>query len=70
VSNDIFEKLANAVVEMDEDEVELLCKTVIEQNINAFEAIDKGLTKGMAAAGQLLKKRNILFRNFSCVPMP
>jgi len=56
VSNDIFEKLANAVVEMDEDEVELLCKTVIEQNINAFEAIDKGLTKGMAAAGQLFEE--------------
>ena len=56
MSKELFEKLANAVVEMDEDEVEMLCHEVITENINAFDAIDEGLSKGMEKAGQLFEE--------------
>ena len=56
MSKEIFEKLADAVVEMDEDGVELLCREVITKNISAFDAIDEGLSKGMEKAGQLFEE--------------
>lgn len=53
----IYEELANAVVEMDEDEVTILANKVIEQGIDAFTAIDQGLTKGMDRAGVLFEEQ-------------
>lgn len=53
----IYEELANAVVEMDEDEVTVLANKVIEQGIDAFTAIDQGLTKGMDRAGVLFEEQ-------------
>jgi dimethylamine corrinoid protein len=52
----IYEELANAVVEMDEDLVEELSNKVIEDGIDAFEAIDKGLSVGMERAGRLFEE--------------
>lgn len=56
MSKELFEKLAEAVVNMDENAVELLCGEVIEKNINVFEAINEGLTKGMEKVGKLFEE--------------
>lgn len=54
--NEMYEKLADAVVEMDEDLVSELADEVINKKIDAFEAIDKGLSKGMTQAGKLFEE--------------
>lgn len=53
---EIFDKLANAIVEMEEDEVAELAQYCIDNGIDAFEAIDKGLTRGMEEAGKLFEE--------------
>lgn len=55
-NQEIYNKLANAVVEMDDNLVSELAEQVIEKKIDAFEAIDKGLSKGMEAAGKLFEE--------------
>jgi dimethylamine corrinoid protein len=54
--NELFQKLSDAVVDMDEKSVRELSHRVIEEKIDAFEAIDKGLTKGMDRAGKLFEE--------------
>ena len=54
--SEIFEKLAQAVVDMEEDEVVELANQCIEEGVDAFEAIDKGLTPGMEQAGKLFEE--------------
>lgn len=54
--SDMFEKLAEAVVEMEEEDVVELANQCIEEGIDAFEAIDKGLTVGMEQAGKLFEE--------------
>jgi dimethylamine corrinoid protein len=59
MSNDkeiLFDKLADSVVDMDEDVAIAISKEVITQKYDAFEAIDKGLSKGMEKAGQLFEE--------------
>lgn len=53
---EIFDKLANAIVEMEEDEVAELAQYCIDNGVDAFEAIDKGLTRGMEEAGKLFEE--------------
>lgn len=53
---EIFEKLTQAVVDMEEDDVVELANQCIEEGIDAFEAIDKGLTPGMEQAGKLFEE--------------
>ena len=53
---EIFDKLANAIVEMEEDEVAELAQYCIDNGIDAFDAIDKGLTRGMEEAGKLFEE--------------
>jgi len=53
---ELFKDLKNAVVEMDEDQVVVLANQVIEESVDAFEAIDQGLAKGMERAGQLFEE--------------
>lgn len=55
-NQEIYDKLANAVVEMDEDAVDKLSDEIIAKNIDAFEAIDQGLSKGMEQAGKLFEE--------------
>lgn len=52
----LFDQMAKAVVDMDENGVEVLCRTAIRKNINAFDAINEGLSKGMEKAGQLFEE--------------
>ena len=49
----MFEQLADAVVEMEDEEVKALSEQAIKDGVDAFEAIDQGLTKGMEQAGVL-----------------
>lgn len=52
----IFEQLADAVVEMEDEEVKALSEQAIKDGVDAFEAIDQGLTKGMERAGVLFEE--------------
>jgi len=53
---ELFQKMSDAIVDMDEDLVAELSNQAISEGINAFEAIDKGLTPGMEKAGQLFEE--------------
>jgi len=52
---ELFKKISNAVVEMEEDEVVSLANEVVAQQIDAYEAIEQGLSDGMDKAGQLFE---------------
>jgi dimethylamine corrinoid protein len=52
----LFKKLADSVVDMDEDIAIAISEEVIAQNYDAFEAIDKGLSAGMEKAGKLFEE--------------
>ena len=52
----LFQDLSDAVVAMDEDRVVELARTVIENKIDVYEAIEKGLSHGMERAGQLFEE--------------
>ena len=49
----LFKELADAVVDMDEDKAVAVAEAVIAAEIDAYEAIEKGLSVGMERAGQL-----------------
>lgn len=51
-----FQQLSDAVVDMDEEKAAALAAAVIERGIDAFEAIDKGLSDGMARVGVLYEE--------------
>jgi corrinoid protein of di/trimethylamine methyltransferase len=51
----LYQKLADAVVDMDEDGVVVLAQQAVDEKIDAFEAIDKGLAKGMERVGDLFE---------------
>ena len=55
-NEEMYEKLAQAVVDMEEDDVADLANQCVEEGIDAFEAIDKGLTEGMERAGKLFEE--------------
>lgn len=56
IKEELFKKLADAVVEMDEDEAVKLANEIIAQQIDAYEAIEQGLSAGMEKAGQLFEE--------------
>ncbi len=51
----LFKQLSDAVVEMEEGTAIELASKIVEQNIDAVEAIEKGLSVGMERAGQLFE---------------
>ena len=53
---EFFQQLADAVVDMDEEKAASVAEEVIVQGIDAFEAIDKGLSDGMARVGRLYEE--------------
>lgn len=55
-SKAIFQKLSNAVVEMDEDEVITISNEIVAQELDAYDAIDQGLSHGMEKAGKLFEE--------------
>ncbi|EJO5346630.1 corrinoid protein [Clostridium botulinum] len=56
VSEELIRKLSESVIEMEEEETVELAKECIENNISAYEAIDKGLAHGMNRAGELYEE--------------
>lgn len=52
----LFNKLADSVVDMDEELSVAISEEVIAKEYDAFEAIDKGLSKGMEKAGELFEE--------------
>jgi corrinoid protein of di/trimethylamine methyltransferase len=53
---ELYQKMSEAIVEMDEDLVAELSNKAVADGVDAFEAIDKGLTPGMERAGQLFEE--------------
>jgi len=50
---EIYKKLAEAVVNMEEEETVNICNQVISEKLDAYEAINNGLSEGMDQAGKL-----------------
>jgi dimethylamine corrinoid protein len=48
---EILDALANAVIEMDEEEAKAKAQAALDENIAAYEAITDGLVKGMQVVG-------------------
>lgn len=53
---ELLQKLSDAVLEMEDEEVVALANQAIDEGLDAFEAIDKGLTDGMERAGKLFEE--------------
>ena len=53
IKKKLFKELADAVVDMDEDKVVATAEEVVAADLDAYEAIEKGLSAGMERAGQL-----------------
>jgi len=54
--SELFQKLSDAVLEMEEDTVEETANQVVEEGVDAYQAIDKGLANGMERAGKLFEE--------------
>jgi len=52
----LFKELADAVVNMEEEQAVRLSREAIASGIDAYEAIDKGLIAGMTRAGELFEE--------------
>jgi dimethylamine corrinoid protein len=52
----LFQALSDAVVDLDEEKASENAKFVIEENIDAYRAVDKGLALGMDRAGNLFEE--------------
>jgi corrinoid protein of di/trimethylamine methyltransferase len=52
----LFKDMSDSVVDMDEEKTIELAKLCIENNISAYEGIEKGLSDGMNRAGQLYEE--------------
>jgi len=50
---ELYRKLADTVVNMEEEETVEICEQVIYENLDAYEAIVNGLSAGMDQAGKL-----------------
>ena len=50
---ELFQRLSDAVFELDEDLTKSLAKEVIERGYDAWEALEKGLVQGVNRAGKL-----------------
>lgn len=53
LKEELFKDLSDAVVDMDEDRSVHISESIVQSNIDAYEAIEKGLSDGMDRAGQL-----------------
>ena len=53
---ELFKKLSDSVVEMEDELTISLSQQVIDNGIDAFAAIDKGLAQGMYLAGKLFEE--------------
>jgi len=53
---ELHQKLSDAVVDMDEEEAARLSRLAVDEGYDAYEAIDKGLARGMERAGVLFEE--------------
>jgi corrinoid protein of di/trimethylamine methyltransferase len=53
MNEELLQKLSDSVVEMDEERAVKYSSQAVEENLDAYIAIDKGLAKGMERAGKL-----------------
>ncbi len=53
---ELFKQLADAVVDMDEEKAVELSKIIVAEGIDAYEAIENGLSAGMEIAGRLFEE--------------
>ncbi|BBB93396.1 MAG TPA: corrinoid protein [Methylomusa anaerophila] len=53
---ELFKKLSDAVVDMNEEEAVIIAKEIVSQQIDAYEAIEQGLSDGMERAGKLFEE--------------
>ncbi|HWR01270.1 MAG TPA: corrinoid protein [Chlorobaculum sp.] len=53
--NALFSSLSDAVLNMDEETVEVIARKVVDEQIDAYRAIENGLVDGMNRAGQLFE---------------
>lgn len=56
MKDELIKKLSDAVLDMEEDETTEISKQCLENDINAYEAINKGLASGMNRAGELYEE--------------
>ena len=54
--DELYKKIAQSIVDMDEEKTVELSEQVIAENFDAYEAIDKGLSTGMEEAGKLFEE--------------
>jgi dimethylamine corrinoid protein len=54
--DELFKQLSDAVVEMEEEKTAEIANLIVGQKIDAYEAIEKGLSDGMERAGQLFEE--------------
>jgi methanogenic corrinoid protein MtbC1 len=54
---EILKKLAEAVVEFEEDTAKEWAQIALDEGLNAFEAIMQGLAAGMETVGELYDKQ-------------
>ncbi|MDR1360067.1 MAG: corrinoid protein [Deltaproteobacteria bacterium] len=52
----LFRELSDAVVFLEEEKAAELAREVVKKNIDAYEAVDKGLAHGMERAGKLFEE--------------
>ncbi|MDR2075834.1 MAG: corrinoid protein [Desulfovibrio sp.] len=52
----LFRGLSDAVVNLEEEKAAELAREVVKRNIDAYEAVDKGLAHGMDRAGRLFEE--------------
>lgn len=53
---ELLQKLSDAVVDMNENEVVLIANEIVAKQIDVYEAIEKGLSDGMERAGKLFEE--------------
>jgi corrinoid protein of di/trimethylamine methyltransferase len=53
---EIFQDLTNSVVEMDEEKAKQIAYEVLQNGIDAYEAVNEGLVKGMELVGEKFEK--------------
>jgi len=56
---ELLERIREAVINLDDEEVERLTDEVIDSGINMIEAVEKGYTAGIRGIGEEFEKNNI-----------
>jgi len=51
-----YKELSDAVIDMDEERTIIAAQAALDNEVDAYEAIEKGLSHGMARAGQLFEE--------------